>query len=95
MGQDTKFTPGEWEARLAPDGLSWTVRSVYTDELGRRNTSWPAICHAAAQHNEANAHMISAAPDMYEALKLASEALGKNAAYDAVMAALAKARGEQ
>jgi hypothetical protein len=41
----------------------------------------------------ANMHLIAAAPDMLAALKLAREALGANAARDAVDAAIAKAGG--
>lgn len=63
----TKHTPGTWEAWKSSNGI-WTVRSVYSDDQGRRCTAWPAVCDAAAQDNEANAHLIAAAPEMLEAL---------------------------
>lgn len=49
---------------------------------------------------EHDAHLIAAAPDLYEALEMVLEMLdmdgfGKDAAIDVAHAALAKARGEQ
>lgn len=109
MAQETKWTPGKWEPWLSPDKKIWTVRSVYQDVHGRRNTAWPAVCNAGAQDNEANAHLISAAPDMYssmnpEILEAAAALLLECEKYETARsllhvaeeqrAAQAKARGE-
>ena len=69
MGQDTKFTPGPWVAirSIPQEGYDgWYLRAQpnsamrgFTKEIGWVNGS---------DENEANAHLISAAPDMFEAL---------------------------
>lgn len=61
------YTKGPWEAVQYPEG--WAVRTVYVSDEGYRTTTWPAVINAAGQPNEANAHLIAASPDMYEALK--------------------------
>lgn len=65
---EQKHTPGAWELWQAPTG-EFAVRTTYTDDQGRRTTTWPAVCNAGGQPNEANARLIAAAPDMLEALK--------------------------
>jgi len=53
------YTKGDWEQVF--DGMMY-----YVDVVGRkRNDSPIANCY----HNKANAHLMAAAPDMYEALK--------------------------
>lgn len=59
------WTPGQWEAVEYPSG--WTVRTVYQNSEGLRTTAWPAVVNCGSQPNEANARLIAAAPDLYEA----------------------------
>lgn len=93
-------TPGKWEAVLYPSG--WNIRTVYVDSAsGMRTTAWPATIDCGGQPNEANARLISAAPDMLEALKEivrteVVEYLVHPEQFDAInmaRAALAKAEG--
>lgn len=97
---DTKFTPGPW--RVGAD-----FESICLDgDSSRKFTSngW-AKCVAKVTERSwmegtqpfHNAHLIAAAPDLYEALEgviTAMEGLG-HGPFDAERAALAKARGEQ
>ena len=96
-----KFTPGPWEAdfidRDYPSGDFgyWEVYCVPEDR---------ALCdvHGALDRDAANAALIAAAPDLYEALDEIAAELGATYLTDAAMvnirhtaeAALAKARGE-
>jgi hypothetical protein len=95
MAGETKFTPGPWV--------------LYAD-LPSANPNWHIVTSANKQRvlanvhiepgnatDEANALMIAAAPDMYEALKAAVEAEGpfgtdaRPAWFNAACAALSKA----
>jgi hypothetical protein len=101
------FTPGPWVASDRTDG-----HEIYA-------AKWPGrpICHASSywqgegprrDEREANARLIAAAPELYEAvadmIRLADMGLeeslrepqdsGNYAAYNRAKAALAKARGE-
>jgi hypothetical protein len=62
----SEHTPTPWTVWQAPEGF-WTVKAVYNDEQGRRITSWPAVCNAGAQNNEANAALIVEAVNSYAA----------------------------
>lgn len=89
---EPKFTPGPWI--VCPDvGLQIPVASVAKEGL-KRNVS-----HVAGIRNgegAANAHLIAAAPDLYEALDNLENDDGSipDHAWKLVQAALAKARGE-
>ena len=68
-------------------------------EISRLENHWSAV--AALAENRANAQLIAAAPDMRDALGIASEVLalptsdaGRERALAAVRAAIAKADGE-
>lgn len=96
---ETKFTPGPWKAddndiETAAGELLATAYAMDRDRLEGRDF------YETAQHN---AHLIAAAPDLYEALDnlaMAAEfqiALGDKAwieMHGVAKAALAKARGE-
>lgn len=80
----TEFTKGPWMA-------------VFDDELGAyvasTDTTYDIVCHV----HEANAHLIAAAPDLYEALDaiIVDDTWGlDHPVYMKCRAALAKARGE-
>jgi hypothetical protein len=79
---DTKFTPGPWH--------TWYEEM----EISIYDQNSDLICGPIKQcpEQEANAHLIAAAPDMYKALEEIehSDELASHIAKDA----LAKARGE-
>ena len=82
---ETKFTPGPWYARPDPDKIlndDWCIGSgKELDDI--------AICA------ENNAHLIAAAPDLYNALEEVIRISDrKHDAWDKAKAAIAKARGK-
>jgi hypothetical protein len=117
MGQDTKFTPGPW--RVEQDTtLVWG--NCNADDSSNYGMGYPiAECRITPanplwakgpDHNEgeANAHLISTAPELYEALIAARKHIvdgfrnichdfpeSRMAGVTQIDAALAKARGEQ
>lgn len=92
----TKFTKGPWVWMNGFDGedyLSSNGEEVLTSR-------WEGGSFTSLGVSNADAHLIAAAPDMYEALEDAAMeikllARGTTDSYDAIMALLAKARGEQ
>lgn len=98
---ETKFTPGPWYLTGSGHGLIVCgPTTTLTDISGVRcldiiaRTDW-----ARGEEDDANAHLISAAPDLYAALTrmLENELDNYEDGGDAVAlakAALAKARGE-
>ncbi len=104
---ETKHTPGPWEVEELKRHFDQEYLSLHNNFIliGNENNS---IAYIPAIHPEAeaNAHLIAAAPEMYEALKrlLAAHdadvkhgsliALGNSAAADQARAAIAKAQGE-
>lgn len=84
------YTKGPWQIS-APRG-NGTARTIWRSDGDEENSNWE--CIARDVHVDANARLIAAAPDMLEALRVAREALGANAARDAVDAAIAKAEGK-
>jgi len=106
---ETNFTPGPWTAVRKHPHI-WAIDALSGDpDLG--HVKWHSLADvygcddmgaAGSDKAKANARLIAAAPDLFEALRIAEEALektandtliGRNAAGDA-RAALAKARGE-
>jgi len=93
---ETKFTPGPWEW----DGDVWDYD--YAEEapwlIGKDNQI--IIKGEIDCANKANAHLIAAAPDLYEAIKELLYALQDDdnwrtsGVYEDAENALAKARGE-
>lgn len=93
---ETKFTPGSWYVRAGR--RAFTVAAPPT-RLAGGGVARISIAADSGRAPEglANAHLISAAPDLYEALK---DALLSFEAFDPfprekIIAALKKARGEQ
>ena len=91
---ETKFTPGPWVASGSLVGAGWIVIRQECTGIKDRETL------------VANANLIAAAPDMYEALEAAILEYGKPGGpwnvpsspgswIDKAKAALVKARGEQ
>ena len=107
MSQERKWVPGPWESRAAARDGFWVSAKVApyvvveTEDIEG---------HYGAVIGDANAHLIAAAPDLYEALEAAIEcglvpsSTAKNGGApsfarqvhvaDMIRAALAKARGE-
>ena len=102
---ETKWTPGPWEVKPVELGVPYL--RVRGTRLGMRHKvanvlathDHPAIREREIAETEANAHLIAAAPDLYEALETTVAALASSGsmhqkALDAAEAALSKARGE-
>ena len=105
---ESKFTPGPWiEAGPSSDGITIRVDSVVTDRFDDPGDLGDDICimpdYNDEETNVANARLIAAAPDMYEALKALRALVGTTEAdwqnlyeYSRKMAdaAIAKAEGK-
>jgi len=98
---DPKWTPGPWEVTELRNG---DIRQVAVKQTGVR---WGdgGIAVVVSDHRHHDAHLIAAAPDLYEALRCLVEAFEQivplnpdHVAYDAYKRAideLRKARGEE
>ena len=114
MINKTKFTPGPWQAFIDDTGDKWTgwpisISSVndIDKSIVRTGGQWPYEWDAAISQREAvaNAHLIAAAPEVYEKLEKLVERVEQiqydhntsdgDLALDEARAALAKARGEK
>ena len=100
-----KWTPGQWRATTRQGSWDWVV---YTKD--DPNIEICQMFHDGTDENEigeANAHLVAAAPELYEALDRAREKLQTFASehpdpgpdtwavLDEIRAVLAKARGAQ
>lgn len=84
-----KHTPGPWAIEFIPGLLERSI--VNRDHSG---DDWDI---ATVHSGPVNAHLIAAAPELYEACQRAFEQTDRNARpndWDLLRAALAKARGE-
>lgn len=104
---EAKFTKGPWVSYGS--GVATEAYGLKPDRTYGHGCGATFVCclndgeyheYKDREEQEANAHLISAAPDMYEALEDAAMeirhlARGTTDSYDAIMALLAKARGEQ
>src|SRR5690348_5496471 len=105
------FTSGPWSLRHSSasvdDNVSYGVGVTIINTWVGFGTDKLVVAYAVDYANtietprlDANARLIAAAPDLYEALELARKSLrfaapGQNRALAKIEAALAKARGEQ
>jgi hypothetical protein len=99
-----KFTPGPWRWHCEPQGIDerkWTRcnegQLLGKDDaevlwLGDGETYYPS---RGEEPTEEDAHLIAAAPDLYEALERVEVYVTDADDLAVVRAALAKARGEQ
>lgn len=102
MSKETKWTCGAWSVRDCPRQAAQTDRK----DDGRiklvdfnDGTYEGTVAIVQTEESEHNAHLIAAAPDLFEALEMVLEMLdmdgfGRDAAIDVAHAALAKARGD-
>lgn len=88
-----EHTPGPWSITSKPDD------EYPVFDIGHQLSNGPfkgdvmIVCDTV---EEANAHLIAAAPEMYEALKaIEAEAHVNSTNYDLVIAAIAKAEGRR
>lgn len=111
MSEQPKFTPGPWKIRNGFDGESYEVYPAKVNGESKPNIGVWAELATVNKHpqpgstGKANARLIAAAPDMYEALEALQKANGANdfngwhdsfaPAIEKARAALTKARGQQ
>lgn len=94
----TKFTPGPWKLHPNNDYI-FSFKSL-DDWDNPRPICSPAVIYKENEENEANARLIAAAPELYDAVKELLYALQDDenwrtsGVYEDAEAALAKARGE-
>jgi hypothetical protein len=86
---EPKWTPGPW--------VWWPKTGILATES--RDGRWIVSGELSSANAEANARLIAAAPELYEALKgiigwCPTDNQRSIAAFDKALAALAKARGE-
>lgn len=98
---EPKFTPGPWE--IAPYNREWIIAASWEGHLAetRSNLAVPYNDKDMMQTRESNAHLISAAPDLYAVVEELEESSCYWSEYDVpcgvvarMRTALAKARGE-
>ena len=65
------YTKGQWKAELQGNLLQWQIK---TDKENIAATNQTIVTDEGVREIEANAQLIAAAPDMYEALKTICEA---------------------
>lgn len=100
---EQKFTPGPWKAVQHGEGIyTWTIRG--NDEFKDRSLAIVGVGTPNLPRDEANMHLIAAAPDMYNFLFFFETILGQQllarlgqegkAIFDEIEKILRKARGE-
>ena len=85
MSEGTKHTPGPWE---------WQGRYLFS---GRAHVIWYTTADDGIHCAQTDARLIAAAPELYEALRLAQQIIGHpdDAHSKLIAAAIAKATGAQ
>lgn len=96
MGITEKFTPGPW--KFEPGESAWIQSDSGNADICEMPTSYWEVSDFPELY--ANASLIAAAPELYEALQAAEGLFRHTFAEDGtihkqMIAALAKARGEQ
>ena len=104
--RDTKFTPGPWSQVPQSNGSVMIARRYETGKQlsphGLRLVCNVLVRGSSMSEDDANAHLISAAPEMYEVIEEIAEMKiadcdahdAANYMRDAARALLAKMRGE-
>lgn len=108
---DKKWTPGPWEVydcsgtQMEKSRYENGAFQVFSDDCDHHAVADCSCNHTCRMEDEieANAHLIAAAPELYDALEVALVVLENMEAYgvgrlhaaDQARAALAKARGEK
>lgn len=78
-------TPGRWET-LKTQKTHAGIKRVYTDELGRRCTSFPVQCCSTTEPNAENARFIGTLRNVAPALiAMAREPLAVNGGFEEVV----------
>lgn len=101
MADKTKWTPGPWKwetasdnSRLRPERLLGQCPAFDGTDPIVDDGSAGGEYGATITPDSPNAHLIAAAPDLYEALKLLLSVSTNHDHIDTARAALKKARGE-
>ena len=105
MKHETQWTPGPWSVgrTISRERGAYLETPVHVGERGNRGNcialvylGGPGAIHGDAASLEANAHLIAATPDLYEALENIENDDGRIPAeiWNMRNLALAKARGE-
>lgn len=101
MAAETKWTPGPWSCMSES-----AYKGVYVDDcvhsVSKRAGKADIICLSPSHEEyelsaamwDANARLIAAAPDLYEALQRLDQFGHTDATWDYALRAMAKARGE-
>lgn len=72
-----KFTPGPWQALTNGNAYNSETVVTFKDAADGWICSVYDDCDTCALPDDANAHLIAAAPELYEALKDLAEQVGK------------------
>ncbi|QNH21212.1 hypothetical protein HEP73_02124 [Xanthomonas sp. GW] len=95
MAAETKWTQGPWQAyELDPDDPAWEACEIWPSENDREQEDGQSEPVATMVCGVANAQLIAAAPDLYEALQRLDQFGHTDATWDYALRAMAKARGE-
>lgn len=87
---EPKFTPGPWSINEWPQ----TASDIAIGAVGTPLITKVPLRDVSINEQKANANLIAAAPDLFNALLVAEESVGDLDSLEIVRAALAKARGE-
>jgi hypothetical protein len=101
---DIKWTPGPWTLRGA-DTYRWQIETAHAPRKAMVIARITTPTRGGAAASDANARLISTAPDLYAALEWAMDQIGRPTRvrgqndhhcdkYERARAALARARGE-
>ena len=93
MSNETKWTPGPWHV---PKARGYAHGPVDKNDVPV--VTWTGMARPRQENGMANAHLVAAAPDLYEALEAMLDECVDDEFAPHVMdarAALAKARGER
>lgn len=94
---ETKFTKGPWEFRTDKDGTPYVGTGIFKIVESIWGTT-PSVDGTVKDDRIANAHLIAAAPELYEALEECLNMVsgdGHPPNWDRIREVLKAARGEQ
>ncbi|MDM8352859.1 hypothetical protein [Brevundimonas diminuta] len=81
---EVKHTPGEWRLDTGPSGRAYGVSAVTPLGLRVPVVVWRGIAKPASDEGQANARLIAAAPDLFEAVQALLNTSGaRKSGYDA------------
>jgi len=97
MSNETKFTPGPWTSNPAVSCLRGDLFYISQEDGAPYTENYSDVCQTHEGEDlyvqKANAHLIAAAPEMYEALRAMRDGEGLQPG-QTIESILLKARGE-